>query len=304
MSLKKKISIKSIHMMGGSTPKKEKKRKKREKKALSSIFKPNKIKNELLEKIKRHQQKKKQVSQTPEKDDDSFADSFQNSLLYLDKVSEKQKKKKKKRTMKKGILKPSKYGNYQIPEEVSREISQEIINQNAYTPPPDPPYGILKNGNKELYSSYRKRTIKNNHHSPIKISTPEREIPKPLFISERQDKLKTLKDSINPDPIPKKYKKMRTLKKKLRLGKYNNKVSVLIKNRRTRKKIKNETLKLKKKSLEEIKQYLRLHNLIKIGTNAPEDLLRETFENAFLSGNIYNKSTENLLHNYINKELT
>ena len=32
--------------MGGSTPKKEK-RKKREKKALSSIFKPNKIKNEL-----------------------------------------------------------------------------------------------------------------------------------------------------------------------------------------------------------------------------------------------------------------
>ena len=97
---------------------------------------------------------------------------------------------------------------------------------------------------------------------------------------------------------------MRTLKKKLRLGKYNNKVSVLIKNRRTRKKIKNETLKLKKKSLEEIKQYLRLHNLIKIGTNAPEDLLRETFENAFLSGNIYNKSTENLLHNYMNNDFT
>tara|TARA_B100001142_G_scaffold328853_1_gene390124 strand:- start:990 stop:1901 length:912 start_codon:yes stop_codon:yes gene_type:complete len=303
MSLKKKIRIKSIHM-GGSTPKKEK-RKKREKKALSSIFKPNKIKNELLEKIKRHQQKKKQVSQTPEINDDSFADSFQNSLLYLDKVSEKQKKKKRKRTMKKGILKPSKYGNYQIPKEISKEISQEIINQNAYTPPPDPPYGILKNGNKELYSSYRKRTVKNNHHAPkIKIRTPEREIPKPLFVSERQDKLKTLKDSINPDPIPKKYKKMRTLKKKLRLGKYNNKVSVLIKNRRTRKKIKNETLKLKKKSLEEIKQYLRLHNLIKIGTNAPEDLLRETFENAFLSGNIYNKSTENLLHNYINNDLT
>lgn len=303
MSLKKKIRIKSIHM-GSSTPKKEK-RKKREKKALSSIFKPNKIKNELLEKIKRHQQKKKQVSQTPEINDDSFADSFQNSLLYLDKVSEKQKKKKRKRTMKKGILKPSKYGNYQIPKEISKEISQEIINQNAYTPPPDPPYGILKNGNKELYSSYRKRTIKNNHHAPkIKIRTPEREIPKPLFVSERQDKLKTLKDSINPDPIPKKYKKMRTLKKKLRLGKYNNKVSVLIKNRRTRKKIKNETLKLKKKSLEEIKQYLRLHNLIKIGTNAPEDLLRETFENAFLSGNIYNKSTENLLHNYINNDLT
>ena len=55
-----------------------------------------------------------------------------------------------------------------------------------------------------------------------------------------------------------------------------------------------------KKSLEEIKQYLRIHNLIKIGSDAPEDLLRETFENAFLSGNIFNKNTENLIHNYIN----
>ena len=54
------------------------------------------------------------------------------------------------------------------------------------------------------------------------------------------------------------------------------------------------------KSLEEIKQYLRIHNLIKIGTDAPEDVLRQTFENAFLSGDIHNKNSENLLHNYIN----
>ena len=67
-----------------------------------------------------------------------------------------------------------------------------------------------------------------------------------------------------------------------------------------RKRVKNETLKLKKKSLEEIKQYLRIHNLIKIGTDAPEDVLRQTFENAFLSGDIHNKNSENLLHNYIN----
>ena len=56
------------------------------------------------------------------------------------------------------------------------------------------------------------------------------------------------------------------------------------------------------KSLEEIKQYLRIHNLIKIGTNAPEDVLRQTYENAFLSGDIHNKSSENLLHNYINNK--
>ena len=46
-----------------------------------------------------------------------------------------------------------------------------------------------------------------------------------------------------------------------------------------------------KKSLEEIKQYLRIHNLIKIGTSASEDVLRQTYENA-LSGDIHNKSSK------------
>ena len=128
---------------------------------------------------------------------------------------------------------------------------------------------------------------------------------KPLFVKERQNKLAEIKQKINPvinTPIikPKKFKKTKTLKRKLILGKNKGKVSVLIKNRKTRKKIKNDTLKLKKKSLSEIKQYLRIHNLIKIGSNAPESVIRETFENAFLSGNIYNKNAENLLHNYIN----
>ena len=93
---------------------------------------------------------------------------------------------------------------------------------------------------------------------------------------------------------------MRSLKGWTNKTKNKGKVSVLIKNRKTRKKIKNDTLKLKKKGLSEIKQYLRIHNLIKIGSNAPESVLRETFENAFLSGNIYNKNAENLIHNYVN----
>ena len=66
----------------------------------------------------------------------------------------------------------------------------------------------------------------------------------------RQNKLKEIKQQINPEPPKKKvkaYKKTKTLKKKLILGKKNGKISVLIKNRKTRKKIKNETLKLKKK---------------------------------------------------------
>ena len=59
MSQKKKISIKPIHLMIGGKEKTSKKSKRESKKMIQSLFKPNKVKQELLEKIKKHQQKKK-----------------------------------------------------------------------------------------------------------------------------------------------------------------------------------------------------------------------------------------------------
>ena len=287
MSLKKKISIKPIHLIVGGKNKEKKKQKKTSKKMIQSLFKPNKVKQELLEKIKKHQQKKRtDLFQKGNNNNDSdFSNSFQDSLLYLDNVTKHVKKEKhKKKTLRK---------------------SDNLTNNIA----PAPPYGILKGGSKPLYSEYRK-TMKNRNnvnHTKLKFSVDENEIKsveKPMFVTERQNKLQEIKNKINPiikpKIKPKKYRKTKTLKKKLILGKTQNKVSVLIKNKKTRKRIKNETLKLKKKSLEEIKQYLRIHNLIKIGTDAPEDVLRNTFENAFLSGNVYNKNSDNLIHNYMN----
>ena len=276
MSIKKKISIKPIHLMIGG---KEKKKKEKRNKTLESLFKPNKVKRELLEKIKRHQQEKKN-SLKEENPTGGFSDSFQDSLLYLNKVSEN----KKKKTLKNKL----------------QESTENKL--------PEPKYGILKGGKKQLYSEYKKTMKKNNTNSntpKLKFNFDPLPIEKPLFITERQTKLQEVKQKINPvlsKPV-KKFKKTKTLKRKLILGKNKGKISVLIKNRKTRKKIKNDTLKLKKKSISEIKQYLRIHNLIKTGSNAPESVLRETFENAFLSGNIYNKNSDNLIHNYINDTL-
>ena len=77
------------------------------------------------------------------------------------------------------------------------------------------------------------------------------------------------------------------------------KVSVLVKNKKTRKKLKNEVNILKKKDIQEIKDYLRKHNLIKIGSNSPEYILREIYESAYLSGDIINKNPDILLHNWV-----
>ena len=87
---------------------------------------------------------------------------------------------------------------------------------------------------------------------------------------------------------------------KYKLGKYDNKVSIFIKNRDTRKQVRQEHTKLKKTSIIDVKNYLRRHNLIKTGSNAPNDVLRELYEAAMLGGEINNVSKENLLHNYFN----
>jgi len=91
----------------------------------------------------------------------------------------------------------------------------------------------------------------------------------------------------------------KTIKRKYTLGRSNIKrtVSVLIKDRGTRRKVLNAQKDLKRKNINDIKVYLREHNLIKTGSNAPNDVLRKLYESAMLSGEITNNNTETLLHN-------
>ena len=50
-----------------------------------------------------------------------------------------------------------------------------------------------------------------------------------------------------------------------------------------------------------IKKYLRKHNLIKIGSIAPDDVLRNIYERSYLSGDVYNKNPDMLIHNFLKK---
>ena len=105
----------------------------------------------------------------------------------------------------------------------------------------------------------------------------------------------------NQPTKPKKSKiKTKRIRRKITLGK-NRKggfIGVLIKNKKTRKNLKKEVDVLKRKSIQEVKEYLRKHNLTKIGSNAPDHILRTTFENAYLSGDVSNQNADILLHNW------
>lgn len=201
-------------------------------------------------------------------------------------------------------------------------ISPTSIQQSIIQQKPDPPYGILKNGKKPLFSIYNKTLKKpSDTHARTTIqSTPPIIMDDDIKINtdtfaERKEKLKQLKQQVAGERITnqeafkpnrgKTLKKMKqistTTKRFIHLGKKNGKVGVLIKNQKTRKKILKDSNTLKKRPLSKIKDYLRKHNLIKIGSTAPETIIRSIYENSFLAGDIYNKNVDTLLHNYLDK---
>ena len=133
---------------------------------------------------------------------------------------------------------------------------------------PPPPYSNLKSGTKPTYRQW--------HHSQTRKNRPRINNP------------------------PKEMKQH--IKRKFSLGKRNNRVSVFLKNKKTRRKVQDELKNLQRKPIDEIKEYLRIHNMIKAGSTAPHDVLRKLYQDSHLAGDINNKSTENMIHNYLSED--
>jgi len=97
--------------------------------------------------------------------------------------------------------------------------------------------------------------------------------------------------------------KPKTIKQYASFGKHKDTVRVLIKDKEMYAKIEKDKKKIDKHNMTDIRNYLRTRKLYKIGSTAPDDVLREIYKNAYLTGNVENNSSETLVHNYLNEQV-
>ena len=117
--------------------------------------------------------------------------------------------------------------------------------------------------------------------------------PPPIYGNLKNGKKPTYRNTL------KKRIKTETEKKYI-LGKNKTlkKIGIFIKNNISRRNVENDKLNLNKTKIKTIKNYLKKHNLIKYGSYAPNDLLKEIYTNSVLCGNINNSNGDTLIHNY------
>ena len=349
MSNIKPITINpDLFKVGGGTKKERPSHNKTQKiSTIKNNIQPNKLKRDLLQKIKNYKQKEKNSNENVERksiqnnsndesnrekkgiyknldtrENNEFQNEFMKSLNFLQQLSQKGRNK----TMKanRPLI------NIDMPDNLKENNDSESKLTITNKENGEVPYGCLKNGSKPTFRQWKNYTVKNtSYKEPQLINLPVKsepinsvqdnqlniiennELPTEINNEIKREVSQVINNSIDHNQNQNTYSnsnsnngyistKTKTIK--YHLGKKNRKVSILIKNAATRKKINAEHNKIKRSSVLEMKNYLRKHNLLKAGSEAPNDVIRKLYEQCLLSGNINNTNKDNLLHNYLNDE--
>jgi hypothetical protein len=100
-------------------------------------------------------------------------------------------------------------------------------------------------------------------------------------------------------------KRKKTVRRTYKVGKSKivPRVSVLISNRTIRKEISTKAQLLKQIPIQDVRKYLTKNGFIKVGSTAPNDVLRKMYETAvMIGGEVNNHNPENLLYNFLNDQ--
>jgi hypothetical protein len=212
-------------------------------------------------------------------------------------------------------------------------IVEPSIKLNNYKVDSVIPYGCMKGGLKPTYRDLNKTQRKfetSSSPQPINTNTNTTSLEREKRLALLRLKIKTKEEERvnNPPPLPLPMNTItnvfdtnevkptiscnpqsqfikKTIKQKYTLGKSktNKSVSILIKDKQTRKNIITAQRDLKRHSINDVKKYLKDHNLIKTGSSAPNDVLRKLYESSILAGEITNSNKDTLIHNLMKETM-
>jgi hypothetical protein len=170
----------------------------------------------------------------------------------------------------------------------------------------------LSGGGQEISNIFREKVEELKRRSTINtIASTPKLIPQPNMIGSSKNHIDTKLAQINygkkleqnkkenKKKIPKRQK---TLRRTYCVGKSRiaPKISVLVSNKTIRKNIYTQSLLFKQTPIKEVKQYLIKHGFIRVGSIAPNYVLRRMYENARLvCGELKNHNPDNLLYNFL-----
>jgi hypothetical protein len=165
----------------------------------------------------------------------------------------------------------------------------------------EPPHGCLKNGRKPTFREWASKLFGGGGGGGGgggESSGSTNQDPASVTSVNGGGSTSTAVEDVR-DITGMRVKIRKTNKKRFRIGKHDNVVGVLLKNKQTQRHIQSQHLTLKQKSIGEIRKYLYDHHLLKIGSNAPPDVLRRMYEDSILTGDVKNTNDGVLLHNFM-----
>jgi len=265
--------------------------------------------------------------------DDSFNNEFDESLKYLTSLSqEKESIESKNRTLKTrqqtdSVLYYPGISELVTNEDVNLEFPIDISLPQIQLSTPtkvQPVYGCLKNGNLPTWRTHNRTQrahqggASDNHVSkpghtlelkeekpvePVTGSSSE-SIRDYMKRAHKKSEIKQTTDLLTKKDQKMKYpKQKRTIRRTFKVGKSKvlPKISVLISNKTLRNRVTEKTQTLKETPIHEVKRYLTKKGFIRVGSIAPNDVLRKMYESAILiCGEIENHNPDNLLFNFLN----
>jgi len=269
-------------------------------------------KHSILKMIRKHQQEKynkmlESFEQPKERrsptEPQKFNTDFEESKQFMDKLMEDTNLKKSlhNSTIRHHSTNPTSLLQTLPLDEVL--LSNETFERNTSTPAlilNQPKYGCLKNGALPTYKTWLNATQKN------RVSVEPQIPPQRNDNLLRASELKQRMEKINTrQPVKRKLKQKRIVRRTFKIGKSTvvPRISVLVSNRTIRNKVSTESQLLKQKPIEEIKRYLIKRGLIRVGTTAPNDVIRKMYEcSVMMCGEVQNHNPDNLLYNFLNND--